>query len=159
MTDPEPNAAPELKSALPWWLVPLMVAVGGAYLWTQSKPREANPVAVTEHEVAVTDANAEAVTAKGVALLDFSASWCPPCRQMAPIVGDIAADYEGRIAVGVVDVDDAATQALQTRFGVNGIPHFVVLADGKSVATFTGAVPESDLRTAIDAAVAGAATR
>ena len=153
MTDPEPNAPPELKSALPWWLVPLVVAVGGAYLWTQSKPREANPVAVTEHEVAVTDANAAAITGEGVALLDFSASWCPPCRQMAPLVGDIAADYEGRAAVGIVNVDDEATRDLQTRFGVNGIPHFVVLADGESVAAFTGTVPETELRAAIDAAV------
>lgn len=70
-------------------------------------------------------------------LVDFWATWCGPCRMIAPIIEQIGAEYEGRAVIGKVDVDEEP--ALAQKFGVMSIPTLVVLKGGKVVEQAVGA--------------------
>ena len=70
-------------------------------------------------------------------LVDFWATWCGPCRMIAPVIEQIGADYEGRAVVGKVDVDEEP--GLATKFGVMSIPTLIVMKGGKVVETAVGA--------------------
>ncbi len=76
-------------------------------------------------------------------VVDFWASWCPPCRQVAPEVKKLAAKLAGRAIV--LKVDTEAHPALAARFAVQGIPNFVLLRDGRLVAQRPGFAPEREL--------------
>jgi thioredoxin 1 len=91
--------------------------------------------------VTVTDDNfaTEIEGTDGLALVDFWAAWCGPCRMVAPIVEQIASDYEGKVKVGKLDVD--ANQQTAVRFNVRSIPSILFFKDGKLVDTVVGAVP------------------
>ena len=75
-------------------------------------------------------------------LLDFWATWCGPCRMVAPIVEEIAAERED-IAVGKIDVDEEG--ALAARFGIVSIPTLIVMRGGKVAATAVGYRPKEDI--------------
>ena len=92
--------------------------------------------------ITVTKDNFAEVTANGRVLLDFWATWCGPCRMVAPIVEEIAEENE-QITVGKVNVDEQMELALQ--FGVTSIPTLVVLENGKTVATAIGYRPKAEL--------------
>ena len=81
--------------------------------------------------------------ANGLVLVDFYADWCGPCRKLAPIVAQIAAEDAGRLAVIKVNVDKA--QALAAEYGVTGIPHLILFRDGVQVASQTGYVSKAEL--------------
>ena len=81
-------------------------------------------------------------------LVDFWATWCGPCRMIAPAVEQVAAQYEGRAVVGKVDVDDEPELAQQ--FGVMSIPTLVVLKGGKVVETAVGARGKDAIAAMID---------
>lgn len=105
---------------------------------------------MSEHTIAVTETNfADEVERDGLVLVYFWATWCGPCRIVAPIVDDIAAEYSDRIVVGKVDVD--ANQELATRFGIRSIPTLMLFRDGEPVETVVGAVPRAVLAEKIDA--------
>ena len=90
-------------------------------------------------------------TAAGVALVDFWAEWCGPCRMLTPTIEDLAAAYAGRALIAKVNVDDC--QDIAIRFGVNVIPTLVVLKDGAEVAHLQGVTPRAEIAKAIDAAL------
>lgn len=95
--------------------------------------------------VNVTDANfaTEIEGAEGLAIVDFWAEWCGPCRMVAPIVEELASEYAGKIRVGKLDVD--SNQRTATRFNVRSIPSILFFKDGKLVDTVVGAVPKPAL--------------
>ena len=76
-------------------------------------------------------------------LLDFWATWCPPCRMLAPVVEQIAEEYEGRVKVGKVNVDEE--QELAAMFRVENIPTVVVMRNGKLTDTLVGYHPKEQL--------------
>lgn len=81
-------------------------------------------------------------------LLDFWATWCGPCRMVAPIVEEIAEENEA-IAVGKINVDEEMELAVQ--FGVASIPTLVVMRGGKAVATAVGYHPKADILELLEA--------
>ncbi len=84
-------------------------------------------------------------------LLDFWASWCGPCRMLAPVVEEIAEEYDGKAKVGKVNVDDE--QELASAFGIASIPTVVVIKDGKIADSSVGYVPKEKLEEMLKAAL------
>ena len=85
----------------------------------------------------------EAVRGEKPVLVDFWATWCGPCRLIAPAVEEVAADFEGRAVVGKVDVDEQTE--LARRFGIMSIPTLVVMKGGKVVEQAVGARGKADI--------------
>ena len=81
-------------------------------------------------------------------LVDFWAEWCGPCRQIAPAVDELAAEYEGRAVVGKVNIDHHP--AIATQYGIRSIPNLLVFSDGKVQQQIVGAVGKGELSEAIN---------
>ena len=97
------------------------------------------------NSMAVTDATfvVEIEGHKGLAVVDFWAAWCGPCRMIAPILDQLASEYDGKAKVAKVDVD--ANQETAMRFNVRSIPSILFFKDGKHIDTVVGAVPKAML--------------
>ena len=95
--------------------------------------------------VTLTDDNfqTEVLNSEKPVLVDFWAEWCGPCRMVAPIVEELAKEYEGSLKVGKVDVD--ANQKVSMQFGIRSIPTLLVFKGGKVVEQVIGAVPKRAL--------------
>ena len=92
----------------------------------------------------ITEQNfAEIVASNKSLMIDFWATWCGPCRMLAPTVDAIASEYEGKVAVGKCDVDDAQELAIQ--LGIRNIPTLVFFKDGKVVDRLVGLVSKQDI--------------
>jgi thioredoxin 1 len=89
----------------------------------------------------------------GITLIDFTATWCGPCRVMEPALASLAKEYAGRIRVTAVDVDEE--QLLAQQFDVRSMPTFVLLRDGREVGRVVGSRPRAFLARMIDRALAG----
>jgi thioredoxin 1 len=92
-----------------------------------------------------TDDNFEETVLKSdkVALVDFWAQWCGPCRMVGPIVDELHGEYEGKALIGKVDVDK--NQGLSMKFGVRSIPTILFVKNGEVVDKVVGAVPKAQL--------------
>ena len=109
---------------------------------------------MSEKVRAVTDAGFErdVLQADGLVLVDFWAAWCPPCRRLAPTIDALADEYDGRLTVAKVDVDDSPETA--QRYGIQSIPTLILFRDGQPVDKRLGALPKEELRSFVDARLA-----
>jgi thioredoxin 1 len=94
---------------------------------------------------AVTDANfeQEVEKAEGLTIVDFWATWCGPCRMVAPILDQLATDYQGQVKITKLDVD--ANIKTGSRFNVRSIPTMLFFKEGKVVDQIIGAVPRTHI--------------
>ncbi|RMX06421.1 thioredoxin TrxA [Corticibacter populi] len=84
-------------------------------------------------------------------LLDFWAEWCGPCRQIAPTLEELAAAYQGKLAIKKINVDE--NRDVPAKFGIRGIPTLILFKDGQQVATKVGASNKAQLQAFIDGAL------
>lgn len=95
------------------------------------------------------DFNTYVTNGKGAVIVDFFATWCGPCKILSPVIEQIAAEYDGRITVGKLDIDEnmEIAQALQ----ISAVPTVMFFKDGKAVRTFVGVQPKPVLTAAAEA--------
>jgi thioredoxin 1 len=99
----------------------------------------------SENIVEVTDSNfqTEILGSKLPVLVDFWATWCAPCRAIAPHVEALAKDYDGKVRVGKCDID--SNPEVATQYDIRSIPTLLVFKDGKVAGQVVGAVPRSKI--------------
>ena len=100
-------------------------------------------------EVSETTWDDEVMNSELPVLVDFWAEWCGPCKMIGPAVHDLAVEYDGKLNVAKVDVDNAPNIAM--KYGIRSIPALIFFKDGKPVDQIIGAVPKGALKKKIDA--------
>lgn len=103
--------------------------------------------------VEFTDDNfdAEVLQSSTPVLVDFWATWCAPCKAIAPVLDQLAGDYDGKVKIGKVNVDE--NPAIPGQYGVRGIPTLILFKDGQIVDQLVGAVPKNQLESLLQKAL------
>jgi len=98
----------------------------------------------------VTDASFEndVLNAEGPVLIDYWAEWCGPCKAIAPVLNDIAEEYDGKLTIAKINIDE--NPGVPAKFGVRGIPTLTIFKGGNVEATKVGALSKSQLTAFID---------
>lgn len=139
-------------------------------LWSILRPRHGEPVSGTtglrshpdhhglfprqntmsQHVISVSDASfsADVLQSDTPVLIDFWAEWCGPCKMLAPTVEEIAQQYQGRLKVGKMNVEE--NMAVPAQHGIRGIPTLILFKNGKVVSQHVGAAAKSQLTAWID---------
>ena len=92
--------------------------------------------------------NADVIEAGTPVLVDYWAEWCGPCKMIAPILEEVAKEYDGKIQIAKMDVD--ANQAVPAKFGIRGIPTLILFKNGVAAAQKVGAMGKGQLTSFID---------
>ena len=106
--------------------------------------------------VEFTDSNFQNETQEGLVLVDFWAPWCGPCRMVGPVIEELAGDYDGKIKVGKMNVDDNQQTAMN--FRVMSIPTVILFKDGEPVETMVGAMPKGAYQSKLEGYVEAVAS-
>lgn len=108
---------------------------------------------MSQHIAAVTDGNfdADVLEANGPVLVDFWAEWCGPCKSIAPMLEEVAAEYQGKIKIVKINVDD--NPETPRKYGVRGIPTLMLFVNGEVVQTKVGALSKAQLVAFLDTSI------
>jgi thioredoxin 1 len=93
----------------------------------------------------------EVISAPLPVLVDFWAPWCGPCKSIAPVLEEIAQEYDGKLKVVKINVDE--NPSVPSRYGVRGIPNLMIFKGGNLAGQIVGAAPKNKLVTEIDKAI------
>ena len=134
--------------------------MGGALVvlmtWDSFAPKKDHPVGSSADVIEITGANwqKEVVESKIPVVVDFGATWCAPCRALAPTIDALATRYKGKVKVGKVDVDN--DPEISAKYGIQGIPHVIIFNGGEKPRKRMsgGVLSETTLVKAIDGILA-----
>ncbi len=103
--------------------------------------------------ITVDDSNFDQLVlqAKTPVMVDFWAAWCGPCRMVAPVVEELAKEYEGKVSFAKVDVDQNPKTA--SKYGIMSIPTLLIFKKGEPVSNIVGFRPKAELKQSLDAAL------
>lgn len=101
------------------------------------------PITVTDQ-----DFQSKILDHQGVSFVDFWAAWCGPCRMLAPIVDELAQDYDGKVQIAKLNVDENQYTARQ--YGIMSIPTMVIFKDGQEVERLVGVMPKAAIAEKLD---------
>ena len=103
------------------------------------------------HSLTLTDENftREVLESEQPVLVDFWAAWCGPCKALGPVVEELAEEYDGRVKVGKLNVDE--NPGVAARYGIRSIPRLLIFRQGEVADSAVGVVPKSVLRDKLDA--------
>lgn len=94
-------------------------------------------------QVTDTDFDTEVTSAAGLVLVDFWAEWCGPCRQLGPVIEELAGEMTGKVKIVMADVDQSQNTA--AKYGIRSIPTLILFKDGEPVETKVGGMPKQAL--------------
>jgi len=94
----------------------------------------------------------DVLKAEGLTLVDFWAEWCGPCKMIAPILDEVAAEYAGKLTIAKLNIDE--NPATAPKYGIRGIPTLLLFKNGEVVATKVGALSKGQLKEFLDANLA-----
>lgn len=106
---------------------------------------------MSEDVAVITDVNFDAEVLKSSipVLVDFWAAWCGPCKQLAPVIDELAKEYKGKIKVGKFDTEE--NNAVPAKFGITAIPTLILFKNGQAVNKMIGVKSRKDLKATLDA--------
>lgn len=91
---------------------------------------------------------AEVIDSASPVLVDFSAEWCGPCKALAPVIEELANDYDGRVKVAKLDIDENRQSAGQ--YGIQSVPTMIIFHNGQPVKKLVGLTPKDRIAAALD---------
>lgn len=115
----------------------IVVLTGGYIYYNFRRMKNAPDIENSPKIKVLTDTNFQHQIKKGVVLVDFWASWCMPCKMMAPVINEVAEELNGNAYVGKLDVERYQTVA--AKYNIRNIPTMLLFSDGKEINRFVGA--------------------